>query len=530
MSKHDEPKREHWGSAFGFIMAAAGSAIGLGNIWKFPYITGENGGGAFVMLYIICICIVGIPVMLCEMSLGRHTQLNPIGAFRKISPKNSMLAHLIGLCMLLTGIGLLCFREYGLGILMLILGGAVIRYSWSVVGFAGVLTGFIILSYYSVVGGWVAGYFFKAVMGNLNFNDTAAAAAEFGRCTNDVYWSIGFHVFFMISCAVVCWGGVKNGIERWSKILMPLLFLILYVVILRSMTLPGAMKGVSFLLTPDFSKVTAQGALVALGHAFFTMSLGMGAMLTYGSYVSKKENLFIATMAIVILDVLAAIMGGLAIFPAVFAFNQAPDCGPGLIFHVLPVVLNQIPLGPLWAALFFILVFIAAWTSGISLLEVTVAALIDELKMSRRKAVIICAGVITLLGCLSAVSLNNWDRLPALHDLLVTMFGSTKSSFFNFVENITSNWMLPLGGLMISLFVGWIWGTHKAVDEIRHGANNFADVSLLTLLSGLREDPNHNNPQFHVFTLATLWGIFIRFISPIAITICFLNLIGWMKL
>ncbi len=530
MSEHSEGKREHWGSGIGFILAAAGSAIGLGNIWKFPYITGENGGGAFVLLYLVCICVIGIPVMMCELSLGRHTQRNPIGAFRAITPKTSLLAHLIGLCIVLTGFGLLCFQNYGLGALLLLLGVAIFRYSWTVVGFAGVLTGFVILSYYSVVAGWVIGYFFKALRGGLDFKNTTEAVAEFTRSTGDVSWCIGFHVFFMFACAMVVWGGVKSGIERWSKILMPLLFLLLYVIILRSMTLPGAMKGVSFLLSPDFSKISSRGVLLALGHAFFTLSLGMGAMTTYGSYVSKKENLFISSLTIVGLDTLAALLAGLAIFPAVFAFNQAPDGGPGLIFHVLPVVMNQIPLGGFWVALFFVLMFIAALTSGISLLEVVVAALMDEMKMSRHLAVLLSGTVIALLGCLCAVSLDSWDRLPALHQLLQQTFGVGQSSFFDFMDNISSNWLLPLGGLMTSLFVGWIWGTRGAVNEIRHGADNFADVHLMSLLSGLREDPHHNNPQYHVLTLAAIWGIFIRFVSPVAITIAFLHLIGWMKI
>ncbi|MDD3118795.1 MAG: sodium-dependent transporter, partial [Victivallales bacterium] len=521
MPEKEEHKREHWGSGIGFILAATGSAIGLGNIWKFPYIAGENGGGAFVLVYLVCICIVGIPVMLCEMALGRHTQRNPIGAFRAISPKRSLLAHLIGLGMVLTGIGLLCFHNYGIGTLMLILGAAVFRFSWTVVGFAGVFTGFIILSYYSVVAGWIIGYFFKALNGTLNFPDVAAAGTEFDRSTGSIGWGIGFHLMFMASCALVVWSGVRSGIERWSKILMPVLFLLLYAIILRSMTLPGAIKGISFLLSPDFSKLSAHGVLLALGHAFFTLSLGMGAMTTYGSYVPKRENLFVSCLMIVGLDTLAALLAGLAIFPAVFALNMAPNEGPGLIFKILPVVMNQIPLGGLWMAMFFLLIFIAALTSGISLLEVVVAAMIDELKMPRHLAVVLSSTVIAVLGCLCAVSVDNWDMLPHLHAVLVKTFGVAQGSFFAFMDNISSNWLLPLGGLMTSLFVGWIWGTRAAVDEIRHGAHNFADVHLLTLLSGLRQDPNHNNPEYHVFTLAATWGIFIRFISPVAIAIAF---------
>ena len=529
MSDRKNTVREHWSNGIGFILAAAGSAIGLGNIWKFPYITGQNGGGAFVLVYLLCIGVIGIPVMLCELSLGRHTQQNPIGAFRTIAPKSSLLAHFFGLCMVLTGIGLLCFQNYGMGLLLLVMGIAVFRYSWTVVGFAGVVAGFVILSFYSVVAGWTIGYFAKAVSGGLDFKTTAESAQAFDHFKHSPLCGIGFHIAFMLACALVVWGGVKNGIERWSKILMPLLFLLLYAMILRSMTLPGAMKGVAFLLSPDFSKLTANGVLLALGHAFFTLSLGMGAMLTYGSYASKKENLFLTCLMIVALDTMAALLAGLAIFPAVFAYGGEPNGGPGLLFHVLPVVMNQMPLGSLWAALFFLLVFIAALTSGISLLEVVVAAMIDELKMARHAAVIISTVIIIVLGCFCAVSLDNWDKLPYLHRLLVGVFNVSQNSFFEFMDNIASNWLLPLGGLASSLFVGWIWGTKKAVEEIRHGSHNFADVHLISLLAGLKDDSNHNNPH-QVLTLAALWGIFIRFISPVAITIAFLHLIGWMKI
>jgi len=521
--------REHWSGSFGFIMAAAGSAIGLGNIWKFPYITGENGGGAFVLVYLLCIAVIGVPVMICEIALGRHTQRNPVGAFSMLNPPISRLAHFIGLCMVLLGVFLAAFKAWGWSAVTLGLGVVIFRYGWKVVGGMGVIAGFCILSFYSVVAGWTIGYMVKAMAGKLVFADVPAAAASFGSFIDNPLWAVGCHAVFMLLCALVVYKGVRAGIERWSKILMPILFLILIVLIVRAITLPGAMAGIQFYLSPDFSKISTQSILIALGHAFFSLSLGMGAIITYGSYVEKEQNIFMATLWIVCLDTAVALMAGLAIFPSVFATGLAPDAGPGLVFQVLPVVFNHIPFGPFWAAMFFFLLLIAAWTSGISLLEVVTAYFVDERKWSRKSATVVFSLVIFLLGCLSAISISGWQNLGWLHDALVVAFGKTKGSFFDVMDNMASNWMLPLGGLFISLFVGWIWGTKHAVDEIRHGSHNFADVHLVALLAGLKDDPSHNDPR-HVITLASLWGIFIRFISPVAVAIAFLNTIGWLNL
>ncbi|MCK4378680.1 MAG: sodium-dependent transporter, partial [Deltaproteobacteria bacterium] len=308
-----EVKREHWSSNLGFILAAAGSAVGLGNIWKFPYITGENGGGAFVLVYLICIAIIGLPVMLCELSLGRHTQRNPVGAFKKITPDSSTLAHLIGALLVLSGVFLLVFQDYGWAVVILLLGFAIFRYSWTVVGAMGVLAGFTILSFYSVVAGWTIGYIWQALTGQLAFNSVDAAAGHFVQFITSPALAIGCHAVFMFMCMVIVYKGVQSGIERWSKILMPILFLLLVVLIIRGVTLPGAVAGIKFYLSPDFSKINANSILQALGHAFFTLSLGMGAMTTYGSYVDKKQNLFIATLSIAGLDTLIALMAGLAI-------------------------------------------------------------------------------------------------------------------------------------------------------------------------------------------------------------------------
>jgi len=522
-------EREHWSGSLGFILAAAGSAIGLGNIWKFPYITGENGGGAFVLVYLACILVIGLPVMLCEITIGRRTQRNPVGAFNALNPASCAVAHALGGGIALTGLFLLAFRQWGWGVLALGAGAAIFRRRWVVVGFLGLLAGFTILSFYSVVAGWTIGYAWKALAGQLHFADVPTAAAAFSRFVAHPGWAIACHLAFMLLCCAIVGRGVRRGIERWSKILMPVLFLILLVLILRGLTLPGAMAGVQFYLTPDFGKISAGSVLIALGHAFFSLSLGMGAMLTYGSYLDKRQNLLSAALVIVVLDTLVALMAGLAIFPAVFAKGFSPAVGPGLVFQVLPTVFNLIPLGGVWGFLFFVLLLVAALTSGISLLEVVAAYFVDERGWSRRRAVWLPGAAIFLLGALCAISVGDWDRLPWLRAAIVAAFGAVKGSFFDVMDNLASNWLLPLGGFFIALFTGWIWGVKPAMDEIRQGAAEYTDVPLVSLLAGLKDD---HDPHAHhpAMTLAALWGIFIRFISPVAVLVAFLHTIGWLKL
>ena len=525
--------REHWGSGFGFILAAAGSAIGLGNIWKFPYITGENGGGAFVIVYLICIAVIGLPVMLCEITLGRHTQRNPVGAIRKLSPDSSVVAHLIGGGVVLTGLFLFAFQQWGWATVSLLVGLLIFRFGWTVLGAMGVLAGFTILSFYSVVAGWTIGYVFKAVAGQLNFSTVPAATDEFVAFAGSAAWPIVCHFVFMLLCVLIVARGVQKGIEKWSKILMPVLFLLLLVLIIRGITLDGAAAGIRFFLTPDFSKISTRSILVALGHAFFSLSLGMGAMITYGSYVDREQNVFISALSVVALDTLIALMAGLAIFPAVFAMGFDPAKGAGLVFLVLPTVFSHIPLGPLWAALFFLLLTVAALTSGISLLEVVTAYFVDERRWSRVKAAVVFGTVVFLLGVLCALSpdkdIRGWSRLEWLHRALDTAFDGAPGCFFDVMDTMASSWMLPLGGMLICVFVGWVWGTREAVAEIRHGSRNFADVHLFSLLAGLKDDESHNS-AVHVVTLASLWGVFIRFISPVAVLVAFLNTIGWLDL
>ncbi|MDP6848545.1 MAG: sodium-dependent transporter [Kiritimatiellia bacterium] len=505
--------RENWSGSLGFILAAAGSAVGLGNIWKFPYITGENGGGAFVFIYLICIAVIGLPVMLCEITLGRHTRKDPVGAFRTLNPGHSVVAQIMGLGMTLCGLITVFMHSLAWGGLMIVMGGMIFLFGWTLVGVMGVLAGFLILSFYSVVAGWTIGYIVKSAIGALSFGAVepaqavALAGEQFDNFTENALLSIACHAAFMAMCVGIVYKGIRSGIERASKILMPLLFLLLVILMIRGLTLKGATEGVRFFLSPDFSKITTETVLLALGHAFFSLSLGMGAIITYGSYVQKEENLFLSSLSIVALDTTVALLAGLAMFPAVFALGFDPAAGPGLVFNVLPAVFSRMAFGPLWAFLFFLLLMVAALTSGISLLEVVTAFFIDELGWSRKQASVVFGTVIFFLGCACAVS----------------------GPVFNALDHISSNWLLPLGGLFIAIFVGWIWGTKKAIEEIRHGSRNFADVHLWSLLSGLKDDPSHNS-DVHVLTLGSVWGIFIRFISPIAVIIAFLHTVGWLEL
>ncbi len=430
---------------------------------------------------------------------------------------------------MVSGVFLLAFAQWGWAVFCLLIGGLVFRYSWTVVGAMGVLAGFLILSFYSVVGGWSLGFVGSSIVGGVGVEGVETAGAHFESFTDNPGLAIVLHFLFMLICVGIVYKGVKGGIEKSVRVLMPILFFLILVLILRGITLDGAIEGVRFYLTPDFSQLTAQGVLLALGMAFFSLSLGMGAMITYGSYVEKEQNLFMSSLSIVGLDVLMALMAGLAIFPAVFAMGITPEEGPGLVFVILPAVFNELPMGALWATVFFVLLSVAAVTSGISLLEVVTAFFVDERGWSRHKAVTVCGGVIFLLGVLCAISVNDWGRITWLHHGFKSVFGEVQGSFFALLDNLASNWLLPLGGMFIAIFVGWIWGVKRAVDEIRHGSHNFADVHLISLLAGLRDDDSHNSPV-HVVTLASVWGIFIRFISPVAVLIAFLHTIGWIGL
>ncbi|MCP5061787.1 MAG: sodium-dependent transporter [Ignavibacteriae bacterium] len=447
--------REKWGSKFGFILAAAGSAIGLGNIWKFPYIAGENGGAAFIFIYLICIAIIGLPVLIAEVLLGRTTQRNPVGAFKKLSDSKF----------------------------------------WIGVGSLGVIAGFLILSYYIVIAGWSLGYIFEAINGSFfEFNQTNTSAVHFNGLIQNVTWNVGFTITFLLITMLFVYSGVQKGIERGSKILMPILLILLIISAIKGISLPGSEKGISFLLEPNWSLVTPSSILIALGHAFFTLSLGMGAMLTYGSYLGKENNIFSASTQIVFLDTIIALLAGLAIFTAVFATQQDPSAGPGLIFHTLPVVFTKMPGGYIFSILFFFLLTIAALTSAISLLEVVVSYFVDEKGWKRKNAVIAFGGVTFLIAVPSALSFN------VLSDFHI--FGL---NFFDLADYLTSNIMLPLGGMLISIFVAWIWGFDKALVELKEGAENvFSDYPFII----------------------SAWKIFVKYFAPVLIFLVLLNSLG----
>lgn len=448
MKIENNNQRGLWRSRWGFILAASGSAVGLGNVWKFPYIVGQNGGGAFLLIYLICIFVIGTPIMLTEFSLGRKTNRNPVGAFDQLKP-NSL---------------------------------------WVGIGYMGVLAGFFILSFYGVVGGWTFAYIVKSITGSvLEFASPKEAAVFFGSFIGNTGEVLFYHAMFMGTCIAIVLKGVHGGIEKACDILMPTLVVILFLLMLRSLTLDGAMDGVAFYLTPDFSKVDIHVVLIALGQAFFSLSLGMGCMITYGSYLSDKESLTSSTVYVVIFDTLIALLVGMVIFPAVFSMGLEPTEGPGLVFSVLPTVFASMPLGHGVAIIFFILLAIAAITSGISLLEVVVAYFIDQRGWQRKKAVLVVGSAIFAFGIPSGLSFGIMADVKLLG-----------MNFFDHIDNIASNYFLPLGGMLTAIFVGWVWGTKNVHEEIEKYENKFS------------------------FPWSQCWEFLIRYITPVAVGIVFI--------
>ncbi|MDV7339200.1 sodium-dependent transporter [Terasakiella sp. A23] len=430
--------REQWGSRLGFVLAAAGSAVGLGNIWKFPYMTGQNGGGAFLIIYLVLVFTIGISVMLAEFAIGRAAQRNPVGAFAILKGK-----------------------------------------MWPLVGAMGVLAGFIILSFYSVVAGWTLAYIGEMAQGNLA-GDAAELGKTFGAFISDPVDPILYHALFMILTVAVVLGGVSGGIERACKILMPMLFVLLIVLIGRAVTLPGAEKGLEFFLSPDFSKVTADTFNGALSQAFFSLSIGMGAMITYGSYLSKKENIAKSALWVSTLDSSVAVLAGLLILPAVFAFGFDPAAGPALTFITLPAVFAQMPGGEFFGILFFLLLSVAALTSAVSLLQPIVAYFVDEKGWNFKATAVVFGLIIFALGVPSSLAQGIWSDFH--------IFGK---DFLTFMDYITANIMLPVGGILISVFVGWSVAG-KMQDEV-------------------------TNEGEKTFPFMGVWLFICRFVAPVAI-------------
>ncbi|MEA4862194.1 MAG: sodium-dependent transporter [Victivallaceae bacterium] len=525
--------RESWTGQLGFILAGAGSAIGLGNVWKFPYITGMNGGGAFVLIYLICVVLVGLPLMLCEIAMGRKTHRNPFGAFRELAPGRTATTGGFGLSMFACGLALLFLGQYGMGILLLIGALSILRWGWAAVGALGVIIPVLILSYYNVIGGWLLVYLMESVRNADALSSATSSSELFGSVASNWRLTLGSTFLFSVMVLAVVWFGVRRGIERVSKVLMPLLIVMLVALILRAITLPGSGRGVSFLLTPNFGALEARGMLEALGHAFFTLSLGMGIIITYGSYVGGNRNILGASLWIILLDTTVALMAGLAIFPALFSVGMSAAGGPGLVFKIMPVTLHSFGdgLGLLWSFLFFGLVLIAALTSAISLLEVPVAFCIDQFKWPRRLAVSVVFAVVMVLSVASAVGAANWDRILWLRDTFVKLVGDAhlEGSFFDQLDVFCSSYLLPLSGFLTVIFVAYVWKTRSCLRELRRGGDNYWDTDLLVLLSGLRGD-GHMQERRYTYTLGVLFGLLIRIVAPLAIIVCFMNLVGWIKL
>ena len=440
-------KRDGFGSKLGIIAAAAGSAIGLGNIYRFPCEVGENGGAAFLLFYLIVVNLLGLPVMLSELVIGRRSQSNSVGAFHKLAPNTK----------------------------------------WPIVGYIGVLCGFLIFAFYSTVSGWTLEYIVKSVTNSFHGKDLATIESEFAAF-HDMGWrNVMWQGIFIFLTGFVVFRGVQNGIEKTAKVLMPLLLGILIILGIRSMTLPGAKEGLSFLFRPDFSKITGKVMVEALGQGFFSLSLGMGVLITYGSYVKKEDNLTSTAFSVVIADTAIAILAGLVIFPAAFSFGVKPEAGMGLVFNTLPMLFNQITGGYWFCLIFFVLLAIAALTSTISLLEVLVAYLSEEMLLKRTWATVIaCAGTM-LLGVFASLSLMS-----------ETPFALAGHTVFDMMDFLSSNILLPIGGVLIVIFVGWRLGKQKFFEEVTN--------------EGALKAP-----------LKRIIFFIIRYLAPVAIAIVFIS-------
>jgi len=432
-------------------MAATGSAVGLGNIWRFPYLTGEYGGGAFVLMYIGCVLLVGIPIMMSEVLLGRRGRQSPINTMKSLAEEEGLTS------------------------------------AWRYLGWMGVVAGFLILSFYSVVAGWTLEYIFQAGTGSF----ITATDGEIGEIFDSLLRNPGqlmaMHTLFMALTVIVVAMGVQSGLERAVKFLMPALFILLLIMVGYAMSTDGFEEGVYYLFYPDWSKLSAEGFLAALGQAFFSLSLGMGAIMVYGSYLPDDASIANTSVTIALADTLVAIMAGLAIFPLVFAYGLETGSGPGLIFVTLPIAFGQMPYGQIFGTGFFVLLLFAAWTSSISLLEPAVAWLVENRGITRARSAAIAGLIAWVLGIGSVLSFNLW-RDYRLFD----------KTYFNIMEYVTSNIMLPLGGLLIAVFTAWLMSRKAVIEELGLGEG---------LLFGT-------------------WLFVVRYVTPIGVVIIFLHAIG----
>lgn len=445
-----EQKSMHglWRSRWLFILAATGSAVGLGNIWKFPYIAGENGGGAFVLVYLLCICLIGIPVMIAEVTLGRLGRQSPINTMHALVKDQGAPKF------------------------------------WGSIGWMGAVAGFLILSFYSVIAGWSLAYVIRMAGGVFDGATGESVGATFGDLLANPEALLGWHTIFMVLTIGIVSRGVNKGLEKAISILMPMLFLILLLLLGYSMSTEGFGLGFKFMFSFDFTKINSESVIVALGHAFFTLSLGMGAIMAYGAYMPQKASVGKTVLMVAGLDTLIAIIAGLVIFPIVFTNGLEAGAGPGLLFQTLPLAFSQMPAGTLFGTLFFLLVAFAALSSAISLAEPVVAWAVESKGMSRVSAATWIGIVIWLLGIGSLLSFNLWAEY--------TLFGK---NFFDVLDFLTANIMLPLGGLLIAVFVGWAMRGKDIQEEVR------------------MESP----------LMYTVWRFVLKFIAPVAVVIVLIN-------
>jgi NSS family neurotransmitter:Na+ symporter len=444
-----------WSSRWAFILAATGSAVGLGNIWKFPYIAGEYGGGAFVLVYLFCVAIIGIPIMMAEVMLGRRGRQSPINTMRSLAKAEG---------------------RHGI---------------WSWIGWMGVLAGFLILSYYAVIAGWALAYVFRVGSGAMQAADSVAVQNMFNELVSDPEKLLAWHTLFMVLTMVVVARGVKQGLEKAVRLLMPLLLILLLVLVGYAMNTGHFGEAIEFLFKPDFTKLTGGAILTAMGHAFFTLSLGMGAIMIYGSYLPANTSIARTSIIISVADTMVALLAGLAIFPIVFSFPElTPGAGPGLIFQTLPLAFANMPGGLLFGTIFFILIVVAAWTSSISLIEPAVAWLIENRGMTRVSAAVWSGLATWLVGIATVLSFSHWA-------FDFNFLGTVKhNGVFDILDILTANIMLPVGGLFIAIFAGWMMKQKHSKEELA------LDRSF------------------------SIWWFLIRYIAPALVLVVILNLFG----
>lgn len=448
--------RVTFGSKIGVILATAGCAVGLGSIWRFPYMVGSNGGGAFLLVFIICTILLGLPIMITEFFIGRHSRSNAAGAFKKMAPGTS----------------------------------------WKLIGYNGVLAAFFILGFYSVVSGWTLEYIWQALTGSLAGKTTAEFTSDFETFSSSALRPIGWSLVFVALTHIIIVSGVEKGIERASKIMMPALFVILLVLCVRSLTLPGAAEGLSFLFKPDFEKITSSVILSAMGQTFFALSIGMGCLITYSSYFSDDTKLQLTAVQVTVLNTLVALLAGVMVFPAVFSFGIEPTAGPELVFITLPNVFEQLPFGNVWSLIFFILLSLAALTSTISLHEVATAYVHEEYQMTRRKAAWLVSIGVSVIAVFCSLSFG-----------VLKEYTIGGLNIFESLDYLTAKVMMPIGGMFICIFVG------MRIDK--------------KILKA--ELTNKGTVTFYLFNA---YAFFIKYIAPIAIAIIFVNelgLVSWVK-